>query len=178
MKNHGFTMTEIIITIALISIISAIAAPNFIEMRKREDAKADMMKIFNTIRQAQMDCITQARTGIIVFGNSRITSNLYQTTEVETLPIIEFTTTSEPTMPTATSLVSSTSIFHANPVNFTNFYVDRRGLLYYTDPDTKLPKYDVITLCLDGRATVISGNQIRTGFIQAGKDCKAEEVVF
>lgn len=189
MKNHGFSLVELVVIIAIIGILLAITHLNFNEMQRKENTKADMVKISTTIRSAQMACITQSRTGILVLGNRAFTANLYSTTALETPPIISLTGVGMPNMPVPTpnptptpgeapALITNSENLSNNTQDFITFYIDRRGLPYSTDPDTNMPNYSHIALCFNGNAIVLNGNQHLFGKLPAGKDCKPEEVEF
>lgn len=189
MKNHGFSLLELVVIVAIVSILLAITHLNFNEMQRKENTKADLTKITTTIRTAQMACITQSRTGILVLGNNSFTASLYTTEALETPPIISLSGAGMPNMPTPTPnpipvpgevapLITLTEHLSNPTQNFTTIYIDRKGWPYSIDPDTNQPSYNAIALCFNNNAIVIHGNQQMTGKLPEGKNCKPEEVVF
>lgn len=52
-KNHGFSLVELVIIVAIIGILLSITHLNFTEMHRKERTKADIVKVQTTIRSAQ-----------------------------------------------------------------------------------------------------------------------------
>lgn len=190
MKNHGFSLVELVVIVAIIGILLSITHLNFTEMHKKERTKADIAKVQTTIRSAQMACITQSRTGILVLGDGSFTASLYSTDSLAVPPVFSLSGSARPNMPVPNPTPGPTPANQTPPLvtvteqlsnptqGYKTIYVDRRGFVYFTDPDTNLAVYSPVALCFNGNAVVINGNQLTSGTLPEGKDCKPEEVIF
>lgn len=190
MKNNGFSLVELIVILAIVSILLGITHLHFSEMAQRENIKADLKKITGIIRETQVTCQTQGRTAILVMGDNAVTSSMYLQEALTSPPVVSLTGIGMPNMPVpddlpiapgdpvpAPPLITSTVNLKSQTQDYTTIYVDRRGLVYSIDEDTKEPTYDPIAVCFSGNAVVINGNQLTTGILAAGKACKPSEVM-
>lgn len=190
MKTNGFSLVELIVILATVSILLGISHLHFSEMTKKENLKADLAKITGLIRETQVTCQTQGRTAILVVGDNAVTSSMYLQEALSTPPVFSLAGVGIPVMPVPDSmpttpgdptpappLITSTVNLKNQTQGYITFYVDRRGFVYSIDEDTKQPTYDPIAVCFSGNAVVISGNQLTTGTITSGKECKPSEVV-
>ena len=76
--NHGFTLVELMITVAIIGLLSAVALPQFLGARDRADAKAKIGEIvglskecavFNAEADSTSTSVRLATTGTRSVGN-------------------------------------------------------------------------------------------------------------
>lgn len=189
MKKNGFSLVELIVILAIVSILLGITHLHFSDMSKKENIKADLTKITGIIRETQVICQTQGRTAILVMGDNAVTSSMYLQEALSTPPVISLAGVGMPNMPVPDSppvapgdptpappLITSMVNLKTQTQNYTTFYVDRRGFVYSTDEVTKEPTYGSIALCFSGNALVIDGNSLVTGTIADGKECKPSEV--
>lgn len=189
MKRNGFSLVELIVILAIVSILLGITHLHFSEMSKKENIKADLTKIMGIIRETQVTCQTQGRTAILVMGDNAMTSSMYLQEALTSPPVVSLTGVGMPNMPVpdplptapgdpvpAPPLITSTVSLKSQTQGYTTIYVDRRGFVYSTDEDTNEPTYAAIAVCFSGNAVVINGNQLTTGTLAAGKECKPSEV--
>ena len=66
-NNKGFNVLELIITLVIVGIISAVAYPNFSDWRKEREARGSVVKIKNAIQAIN----SQVKRGLygFVFNN-------------------------------------------------------------------------------------------------------------
>jgi prepilin-type N-terminal cleavage/methylation domain-containing protein len=79
-SSSGFSLTEMLVVIALIGVLSLISVPAFINMRNQSTFKADLTSFANDLRGARQYAITQTvwtRVELDIPGNS-LTSNTYR----------------------------------------------------------------------------------------------------
>lgn len=190
MKKNGFSLVELIVILAIVSILLGVSHLHFSEMTKKENIKADLAKIIGLIRETQITCQTQGRTAILVMGDNAVTSSMYLQEALSTPPVFSLTGVGMPNMPVpdplpttpgdpapAPPLITSTVNLKNQTQGYTTFYADRRGYLYSIDEDTNEPTHVPLALCFSGNAVVINGNQFTTGTIAPGKECKSSEIV-
>ena len=58
-RNHGFTITEILIVISIIGVISLIATPSLIHYQKKSKLKSEARILATNLRLAQQFAITE-----------------------------------------------------------------------------------------------------------------------
>ncbi|MEM8672718.1 MAG: GspH/FimT family protein [Cyanobacteria bacterium P01_G01_bin.67] len=61
-NNQGFTLIEMIITVIIIGVIAAIAAPNFLGLLNRNRANSGIAQIEGAIREAQRQAIKDSNS--------------------------------------------------------------------------------------------------------------------
>ena len=67
-KSAGFTLVEILITIAIIGIVAAIAIPNFLTVLPKWRAKSAATDLFSNLQLAKMTAIRQGRDCSVTFS--------------------------------------------------------------------------------------------------------------
>jgi len=185
MKNQGFSLIELLVVIAIAATLMAITHLNFSEMQKKENVKADLVKITTMIRDAQVTCQTQKRAAMIVIGNNTVNASMYFEESVSTPITASLAGVGMPNAPVpdppivplgpndAPLLITKSVNLSTATQDFTTIKVDRRGYVFSGDND-----YSPLAICFSGNAVTVNGNQIRTGKLPEGKDCKPEEVVY
>ena len=68
-SQAGFTMIELMIVVAIMAIISAIAAPSFTRYQRREDARRNAQNIGRIISEARSRAIDRSRNHFLIFSN-------------------------------------------------------------------------------------------------------------
>jgi len=185
MKNQGFTLIELVVVIAIAATLMTIAHLNFSEMQKKENIRADQVKIITMIRDAQHTCQTQKRAAMIVIGDNTITADMYLEESVSTPIVATLAGVGRPNAPLpdppivplgpndAKPLITKSIKLYSNTQGFTTIRVDRRGYVFSGDND-----YSPVAICFSGNAVTINGNQIQSGKLPEGRDCKPEEVIY
>ena len=69
-NNKGFNVLELIITLVIIGIVSAVAYPNFSDWRKERDARGSVIKIKNAIQAIN----SQVKRGLYGFVQVHVES--------------------------------------------------------------------------------------------------------
>lgn len=72
-KNHGFTLIELMVTIAVLAIITMMAAPSFDEMLNRKRLEANTKELMLVLNQARSQAIL-LRTNTVVQLNGSTTA--------------------------------------------------------------------------------------------------------
>ena len=70
---NGFTLTELIIVIAIISILATVSIPSFSSYISARKTQITQQKIFSTIRQIRLLAITHAQTIVMCSSVDQIT---------------------------------------------------------------------------------------------------------
>lgn len=67
-NNHGFSLIELLITIALFAIGSAIAIPNITKIGQNNAVKRDARQLKDSLAQARMEAIRRNQSVVILFN--------------------------------------------------------------------------------------------------------------
>ena len=70
MSSAGFTLIELMITIAVLAIIASIAAPNISSQLANQRVKATTATLNNALREAKVESVIRRRTMEISYDNS------------------------------------------------------------------------------------------------------------
>ena len=82
-KNAGFTLMEILITIAIIGIVTAIAIPNFLTLLPRWRAKAAATDLFSNLQLAKITAVRKGQNVSVTFtGNSYVIGLINKTVQL------------------------------------------------------------------------------------------------
>jgi prepilin-type N-terminal cleavage/methylation domain-containing protein len=82
-KNAGFTLMEVLITIAIIGIVTAIAIPNFITFLPRWRAKVAATDLFSNLQLTKMTAIRKGQNVSVTFtGNSYVIGLINKTVQL------------------------------------------------------------------------------------------------
>jgi len=73
MKNHGFTLVELIISITILIVISAFAVPGVLNYQKFQNEEQFLNQVINELRTYQLSSIATDN-----FSNFRITENTFR----------------------------------------------------------------------------------------------------
>ncbi|MFQ5513576.1 MAG: Tfp pilus assembly protein FimT/FimU [Myxococcota bacterium] len=74
-RELGFTVTELMIVVAILGILSAMAAPSFARYFLREDTRANTQKIARILSEARQLAIDRGRNQFVIFSNPLIFQN-------------------------------------------------------------------------------------------------------
>lgn len=80
-KKGGFTLIEMMITIAIIAIISAITVPNYIRHRNNQQVSRAAREIYSALQSAKMTAITDNTTINVLFSPGTGSAGTYQVFE-------------------------------------------------------------------------------------------------
>lgn len=75
-KNRGFTLIELIVTIAIVSIIATMAAPSFGDMRSRQNLATSQQDLIAKLNLARSQAVLQRRTVTLNLNSSVPDTNL------------------------------------------------------------------------------------------------------
>lgn len=75
-NNMGFTLLELIVTIAIVSVLSAILAPQYIRYRTKAVESANAQNIRNAIEQAKVETIETEETEVLYYSYDIKTAGL------------------------------------------------------------------------------------------------------
>jgi len=67
-RQHGFTLIETLLVLAIVGALVAFAVPNFTRYRNREDAKSEAMQIAGALREARARAMKDGVPYIVVFS--------------------------------------------------------------------------------------------------------------
>jgi len=74
-KNHGFTIIEALVTVAIIGILTALAAPAFTKMLERNRLKGAAESLFNDLQLARTEAIKRNAEVALQFSAAGPTTN-------------------------------------------------------------------------------------------------------
>ncbi len=74
-SQAGFTMTELMVVVAIMGIISVMAAPSFTRYQRREDARRNAQNIGRIISEARALAIDRSRNHFLIFTNPLVFQN-------------------------------------------------------------------------------------------------------
>lgn len=74
--NQGFTLIEMMVTVIIIGVIAAIAAPNFLGLLNQSRVKDGLAQVEGAIKEAQRQAIRKGKTCKINFTSSGTGDNL------------------------------------------------------------------------------------------------------
>jgi len=80
-NKGGFTMIEMMITIAIIAILSAVAVPNIISHRNNQQVSRAARGIYSALQSAKLSAITENTTINVFFSLGTASSGTYQVFE-------------------------------------------------------------------------------------------------
>ena len=75
-REEGFSLIELLITVALIAVVAAVAMPAFNGFRDTLAQRQATSQIINDLRRARQTSVTQHRSVIVAFGNGVATTNI------------------------------------------------------------------------------------------------------
>lgn len=76
-RQHGFSLTEIMVVIAIIGTLSAIAIPNILSFRDNSRLRAAASEMLATFRKAQIDAVKKNFNTVLVFNVAAGTTTVY-----------------------------------------------------------------------------------------------------
>ena len=68
MKMKGFTLVELIVTIAILAIIATLAAPSFLQTLRKNELNRDIRNFIFVLNDARSKAILQKKTPIVEVG--------------------------------------------------------------------------------------------------------------
>jgi prepilin-type N-terminal cleavage/methylation domain-containing protein len=74
--NQGFTLIEMMVTVIIIGVIAALAAPNFLGLLNQSRVKDSLAQVEGAIKEAQRQAIRKGKTCKISFTSSGTGDNL------------------------------------------------------------------------------------------------------
>lgn len=80
--NKGFTLIEMMVTVIIIGVIAAIAAPNFLGLLNQSRVKDGLAQVEGAIKESQRQAIKKGRTCKIRFTSSGTGSNKHHVIQV------------------------------------------------------------------------------------------------
>ncbi|MBQ4833522.1 GspH/FimT family pseudopilin [Pseudoalteromonas sp. MMG010] len=91
---RGFSLLELLITIVVIGILSAIAAPSFISFIKNERLTTNANQLYSTFKVARSEAIKREQTVSIVVNDTKWQANTLIDSQMTTVASFEPTHTS------------------------------------------------------------------------------------
>lgn len=64
-KNRGFTLVELMVTIAVLAILSGLAAPSMIKMIRENQVRVEVLDFINLVSQTRSEAIFRQTTRIL-----------------------------------------------------------------------------------------------------------------
>ncbi|WP_130804871.1 pilus assembly FimT family protein [Acinetobacter ihumii] len=77
-KNRGFTLIELMVTIAVLAIIATMAAPSFGDMMATQNLNRSTQDLIFTFNQARSKAVLERRTMIVSLNTSQINNSVSQ----------------------------------------------------------------------------------------------------
>ncbi|MBF0379269.1 MAG: GspH/FimT family pseudopilin [Desulfamplus sp.] len=75
-RNSAFTLTEVMVVIAIVSVLASIAIPNIIEWLPEQRLKSAARDVVSIMQEAKLEAIKQNRT-ITLFFNTSVSPGYY-----------------------------------------------------------------------------------------------------
>ena len=69
-KSHGFTLIEALVTVAIIGILAALAAPAFVKMLERNRLKGAAEVVFNELQLARTEAVKRNQDVTVTFSGA------------------------------------------------------------------------------------------------------------
>ncbi|MBU2710149.1 pilus assembly FimT family protein [Zooshikella harenae] len=71
-KIKGFTLIELMVTVAILGILAAIGMPSMVDMMRREKAAEGTNRILSALKELKTEAMTRRREYIIIIRNKEI----------------------------------------------------------------------------------------------------------
>lgn len=78
--QRGFTLIELMVTIAILAIIASLAVPSFTQQIRRMQVSRDTQDFIQTLQNARNKAILVRRTQSLNFGQTTVTNNAWNPT--------------------------------------------------------------------------------------------------